>query len=65
MNVTHDHATVNIQDVEKCKNVFLMSKVKHIKSNLFDMYGSVRTPPPTDGNLTASCSGFLLCWLFN
>lgn len=28
-------------------------------------YGPVRTPPPTDGNLTASCSGFLLYWLFN
>lgn len=62
INVPHDHATVNVLTVEKCKNIFLMSKVSHIKSNLFNVYVSVCTHP-TDGNLTVSCSVFLLFWV--
>lgn len=38
INVTQDHARVNILDVEKCKNIFLLSKVSHTKSNPFYMY---------------------------
>lgn len=63
MNVTHDHATVNILEVEMCKITFLLRKVSHIKSNLFDVYVSICAPHPTDGNPTDSRSGFLLCWV--
>lgn len=63
INVTDDHARVNILDVEKCKKIFLMSKVNYIKSNLVYVYGSICTPRPTDGNLTVPCSVFLLCWV--
>lgn len=38
INVTQDHARVNILDVEKCKNIFLLSKVSRTKSNPFYMY---------------------------
>lgn len=65
INVTDDQARVNILDVEKCKKIFLnmWSKVNHIKSNLFYVYVSIRTPHPTDGNLTVPCSVFLLFWV--
>lgn len=63
INVTHDYATVNILDAEKCKIIFLLSKVSRIKSNVFYMYVSISIPHPTDGNLTDSCSVFLLCWV--
>lgn len=63
INVTDDHARVNILDVEKCKKIFLTSKVNHIKSNLLYVYVSICTPHPTDGNLTVPCSVFLLCWV--
>lgn len=61
MNVTRDHARVNILNVEKRTERFLMSKVNHIKSNLFYMYVSICAPHPPDGNLTDPRSVFLLC----
>lgn len=63
INVTHDHATVNILDVEKWKYIFLLSKLSHFKSNVFHMYVSIWAPHPTDGNLTDSHSVFLLRWV--
>lgn len=63
INVTHDHATVNILDVEMCRIRFLLSKASHIKSNLLDMYVSICVPHPADGNLTDSRSVFLLFWV--